>query len=152
HYNGNIFSLIKLEKWVIGIVLFFLIIIASFSTISSTITSINEDKKKIAILRAIGLKYQSVYKIYFTKFLLMGIAGIISGIIGGWFVAKLISKQSFIKMEGQVYLLDAFHVDISFLTLLIIFTTATIVVSVSIYAALKRLKMLDIIDILRMNK
>lgn len=152
HFNGNIFSLLKLEKWVIGIVLFFLIIIASFSIITSTITTISEEKKKIAILRAIGLKYRVIYQLYFTKMTGFGVAGILCGIISGWGFAHIISKQSFIKMEGQVYLLDAFHVSIQPQTLLLIFVSAFAIVSFSALIALKKLNALDIISVLRMNK
>ncbi|MFA5465203.1 MAG: FtsX-like permease family protein [Candidatus Cloacimonadales bacterium] len=152
NYNGNIFSLLKLEKWVIGIVLFFLIIIASFSTISSTVTSINEDQKKIAILRSIGLEFRKIYQIYYTKFMLLGAFGIICGLGSGWLLASIISRQGIIKMEGQVYLLDKFHVSIEISTLFVIFFSTMSVLSVSILAALARLKTLNIIDVLRINK
>lgn len=152
HYNGNIFTLLRLEKWVIGIVLFFLIIIASFSVVTSTITTISEEKKKIAILKTLGLKMSSIYSIYFLKTFFTGLLAVILGIISAFGISYLITKQRFLHMYGEVYLLDAFHVNISLTTLTIVVVGSMLVVSLSTVLALKRLLELDIITVLRMRK
>lgn len=151
-YNGNIFSLLKLEKWVIGIILFFLIIIASFSIITSSITTINEDSKKIAILRTLGLKIKQIYFVYLLRIIVIGIVSVITGLLCGYLIAQIISHQNIIKMYGEVYLLDAFHVNISIESLLIIFFASLISISISAMIALKQIFKLDIISILRMKK
>ncbi len=151
-YNGNIFSLLKLEKWVIGIILFFLIIIASFSIITSSITTINEDSKKIALLRTLGMRLKDIYIVYLLRIIVIGIISIVKGLVCGYVIAQLISHQNLIKMYGEVYLLDAFHVSITFPTLMIIFVTSLMSVTLSAMIALKQIFKLDIISILRMKK
>ena len=72
--------------------------------------------------------------------MLLGAFGIICGLGSGWLLASIISRQGIIKMEGQVYLLDKFHVSIEISTLFVIFFSTMSVLSVSILAALARLK------------
>jgi lipoprotein-releasing system permease protein len=144
--------LLKLEKWVIGIILFFLIIIASFSIITSSITTINEDSKKIALLRTLGMRLKDIYIVYLLRIIVIGIISIVIGLVCGYVIAQLISHQNLIKMNGEVYLLDAFHVSITFPTLMIIFVTSLMRVTLSAMIALKQIFKLDIISILRMKK
>lgn len=148
-YNGNLFSLLKLEKWVIAIILSFLIVIASFNIITSTTTTITEDRKKIAILRTIGLNEIKINTIYVTNTFIIGLFSIIIGLGTGYILANLISNQSLIKMHGEVYLLDAFHVSISWFSIMIIFTISLLIVLLSGIIALKKMNQTDIISVLR---
>ncbi len=148
-YNGNLFSLLRLEKWVIGIILSFLIVIASFNIITSTTTTITEDRRKIAILRTLGLNEVKINTIYVFNTFIIGFFSIITGLIFGFLIAKMISSQTLIKMQGDVYLLDAFHVSITWYSISIIFTISMIIVLFSGIIALKKMNKTDIISVLR---
>ncbi|MBT4333441.1 MAG: ABC transporter permease, partial [Candidatus Cloacimonetes bacterium] len=50
-FNSNLFALLKMEKWVIFIILSFLILIASFNVVSSVSTSIIEKRTELGILK-----------------------------------------------------------------------------------------------------
>jgi len=66
-FNGNLFSLLKLEKWVIFIILSFLILVASFNVVSSVSASIIEKRSELGILKAFGTSGKILKLIFWEK-------------------------------------------------------------------------------------
>ncbi len=148
-YNGNLFSLLTLEKWVIFIILSFLILIASFNIISSVSTAIIKEKKNIGILKTFGMKDSLLKKIFLLKTMFLSVLGIIIGEITGVILTFVITHQNFYKLRAKVYFIDKITADYSVYNFLIIAAVTIVIIWVSSVIPLKKISKLKIISILR---
>jgi len=148
-FNGNLFSLLAMEKWVIYIILSFLILIASFNVVSAISTSIIKRKKEIGILKTFGASNEMLIKIFLIRIFLISFIAVSLGQLSGFLLAKFISWQNFFMLKGEVYFLDAIHVDFSIISWIIILFTALILIMLSIIIPLKNINKLRIIDIIK---
>ncbi len=149
HFNSNLFSLLKLEKWVIYIILSFLILIASFNVISTVTTSIIEKRQELGILKAYGASNNLLQKIFVGKTIFMAVIAVSAGQLLGMLLAKLLSWQTFFMLKGDVYFLDQINVSFNPLSWLIILTTALLIITFSSVFPLRKIANLEITDILR---
>jgi lipoprotein-releasing system permease protein len=123
-FNENLFSLLALQKWVLFIILSFLILIASFNVVSAVSTAILDKKKDIGILFSIGASYSIMKQIFLGKVLFLSIAAIFLGLAIGFFISWLVSLQTFFMLKGDVYFLEKLTMNFSFQTVAIIFFVA----------------------------
>lgn len=151
-FNSNLFSLLKVEKWVIFIILSFLIIIASFNVVSSVTTSIIEKKQELGIMRAFGTSKKILYNIFLFRTLLIAFIAVLFGQLTGYLISKFLSWQNFFLLKGDVYFLDTIHTEFSFQSWIIILFTAMVVVLVATMVSLRNINKLKVINILRDNK
>ncbi|MBP9837848.1 MAG: ABC transporter permease [Proteobacteria bacterium] len=81
--NKPLWEAMKLEKQVYFIVLLLLILIASFSIVSTLVMVVMEKGRDIAVLKSMGATNKSILKIFFLQGLIIGIVGIIIGTVFG---------------------------------------------------------------------
>lgn len=148
-YNSNLFSLLKLEKWVIFIIFSFLIIVASFNVVSAISTAIIDSKREIGILKAVGLSNNALKKIYMIKTLFISIISIILGEILGIILSLVISKQNLFVLQGDVYFLDKINLNFSFFNFIVVFLVAILIVFFASLIPLKRISELNVTEIIR---
>ncbi|MFC1898467.1 ABC transporter permease [Candidatus Cloacimonadota bacterium] len=148
-FNGNLFSLLTLEKWVIFIILSFLVLIASFNVVSSVSTSIIEKKQELGILKAFGASHKLLQKIFVGKTLIISIIAVSLGQVLGVLIAKFLSWQKFFVLKGDVYFLDKINVQFSILSWLLIMGVSLIIVILASFIPLRKISALEITDILR---
>ncbi|RLC49634.1 MAG: hypothetical protein DRI23_08830 [Candidatus Cloacimonadota bacterium] len=148
-FNGNLFSLLKLEKWVIFIILSFLILIASFNVVSSVSTSIIEKKRELGILKAYGASNMFLARIFIGKTLIISFIAVLFGQLLGLGIAKFISWQTFFLLKGDVYFLEKINVRFSFISWLIILGTSLLIVFLSSLIPLKKISQMEVTEILR---
>ncbi len=148
-YNSNLFTMLVIQKWVIGIILSFLVLIASFNIISNTTTSVLERKKEIGILKATGCTNSLLKYFFLAKTTILGLMAIIAGIGLGLLLAFLLTKQTFLLLKGDVYFIENFTIRPDFATITIIIIVS---IAISIWAALvslSKISQLTVIEIIR---
>ncbi|HHE38183.1 MAG TPA: ABC transporter permease [Candidatus Cloacimonetes bacterium] len=148
-FNGNLFSLLKLEKWVIFIILSFLILIASFNVVSSVSTSIIEKKQDLGILKAFGASSRILKNIFIGKTFIISIFAVTFGQIFGVLIAIFLSKQTFFLLKGDVYFLEKINVSFNLLSWIIILLVSLLIISGASFIPLKKITKLDVTEILR---
>jgi lipoprotein-releasing system permease protein len=148
-FNGNLFSLITIEKWLIFLVFSFLILIASLNCISTVSTSIVDRQKEIAILRVLGVSYKSLSEFVFLRIIVICLIAVIVGLISGTAISYLITKQSFYQMKGEVYFIDTINMQISPFNYIVIFFISMLMVIICVSIPLKRLKYLAPVEVIR---
>lgn len=149
HFNGNLFSLLKMEKWVIYIILSFLILIASFNVISTVSTSIIEKKRELGILKAFGASDTLLRKIFVGRTLMIAFIAVTLGQLIGLAIAEILSLQSFFMLKGDVYFLDKINVSFNLYSWLLILITSMMIISLTSFFPLKKISRMEITDILR---
>lgn len=148
-WNGNIFSLITMEKWLLFLIISFLVLIASFNIINNIRTTIMEKKREIGILKAYGMNNTSIRWIYVTKTLLLSMGSIVVGELLGILLGWGISKQTIFFLKGDVYLLEKLYIHVQGTTCVAVFFLALCITIIACLLPLRRISSLQITNILR---
>ena len=110
--NQGLYSIMQAEKWVIYAVLVLIMIIFSFTIVSSLTMLIIEKQKDISVLNALGGDKNFIHKIFLTEGFLIGIIGGGAGMILALVLAWLQINFKLIPLEGGSFLIDYFPVQL----------------------------------------
>ena len=148
-FNSNLFALLKMEKWVIFIILSFLVLIASFNVVSSVTTSIIEKRMELGILKAFGASDKILQQIFVGKTLILALLSVTFGQVLGVLIAKFLSWQKFFVLKGDVYFLDKINVQFGYISWIIILGVSMMIVLAASLIPLKNIAKLNITNIIR---
>ncbi len=115
---GTLFKAIKMEKFLVFLLLSLVIVIAVFNIVSLSIMTINEKRSQIAILMTIGATPSFIQKIFIYFGSLIGLTGTILGLSIGlvltYFLGPIISFiENLLGMRFlEVYFINYFPVDL----------------------------------------
>lgn len=104
--HRNLFSWMKIEKWMTFILLSLIIMVAAFNIISSLIMIVLEKKKDIGILKSMGATRASIRRIFIYEGLAVGVIGAGLGTILGCGVCLLQLKYRFFSLPPDVYFIS----------------------------------------------
>lgn len=83
HTQGSLFSAMKMEKTMIGLLLLMIVAVAAFNIIATLIMVVNDKGADIAILRTIGATPRQIMTIFMVQGTVIGVIGtLIGGILG----------------------------------------------------------------------
>jgi lipoprotein-releasing system permease protein len=111
--NRNLFSALKLEKIVMFIILTLIILVASFNIIGNLIMIVIEKSREIAIMKAMGATSRGIMVIFMLHGLVIGMAGTLFGVAGGYGLCQLLKSYRFINLPADVYYLSYLPVKMS---------------------------------------
>jgi lipoprotein-releasing system permease protein len=135
--NRNLFSALRLEKLVMGIILSIIIIVAAGLIVATVIMLVLEKRKEISVLKALGVPDGGIVKIFLAEGLQIGVAGGLLGLLSGLAWCFFIEKVG-IKLDPQVYYIPALPVKIEPVqTILAPLIAVLVTYLASIYPALK---------------
>ena len=122
--NANLFAALKLEKIGMFIILAMVVLIGSFSIVTTLIMLVMEKTRDIAILTSMGATSQMIRRIFILQGTIIGIVGTLLGYLLGITLALLLQKYQFIKLPPGVYTIDHLPVLLNWLDIFIIGTSA----------------------------
>jgi lipoprotein-releasing system permease protein len=122
--NGNIFAALKLEKAGMFVVLIMIVLVGSFSIITSLVLLVMEKTRDIAILMSMGATADSIRRVFLLQGCIIGAVGTVLGFGLGLGAAVLLKKFQFIKLPPDVYPMDTIPVRLEWMDLVIIGCTA----------------------------
>ncbi|MFP2933927.1 FtsX-like permease family protein, partial [Pyxidicoccus sp. 3LG] len=135
--NKNLFSALRLEKLVMGIILSIIIIVAAGLIVATVIMLVLEKRKEISVLKALGVPDGGIVKIFLAEGLQIGVAGGFLGLFSGLAWCLFIEKVG-IKLDPEVYYIPALPVRIEPVqTALAVVIAVLVTYLASIYPALK---------------
>lgn len=83
HTQGSLFSAMKMEKTMIGLLLLMIVAVAAFNIIATLIMVVNDKGADIAILRTIGATPGQIMTIFMVQGTVIGVIGtLIGGVLG----------------------------------------------------------------------
>ena len=118
--NANLFAALQLERFGMFIVLVMVILVGSFSIITSLVMLVMEKTKDIAILMSMGATVRDVRRIFMLQGAIIGAVGTSLGYVLGIILALLLKEYQFIELPPDVYMMDTLPVIIDPLDLAII--------------------------------
>lgn len=95
------FRMISIEKWITFLLLFFILVIASFNIISSLTMLVLDKEKSIGTLRALGFSRKGIGNIFFWQSIFVTALGGISGIILGVTLTLIQQTSGIIHLQGD---------------------------------------------------
>ncbi|MBP7463104.1 MAG: ABC transporter permease [Bacteroidales bacterium] len=109
-----LYQVMQSEKWVIFLILLFILIIASFNVIASLTMLIIDKKKDINTLRSLGANDSLIRNIFFAEGMLISLVGAITGLLLGGLICWVQQEFGIIKLgsEGS-FIISAYPVLIN---------------------------------------
>ena len=122
--NRNLFSALRLEKLVMGIILTIIIIVAAGLIVATVTMLVLEKRKEISVLKALGVPDSGIVKIFLSEGLQIGVAGGLLGLLSGLAWCLFIEKVG-LRLDAQVYYIHSLPVKVEPLQ-----TALTVVIAV----------------------
>lgn len=104
--NANLFAALKLEKIGMFILLAMVVLIGSFSIVTTLVMLVMEKTHDIAILMSMGATKGMIRRIFMLQGTIIGVVGTLLGYVLGIGLALLLQRYQFIKLPPGVYTLD----------------------------------------------
>lgn len=104
--NQSLFSALKLEKTAMGVILIMIVLVGSFSIITTLIMLVMEKKQDIAVLMSMGTKPTTIRNIFMWQGSIIGLVGTCLGFVFGISASLLLKHYRFIKLPADVYYMD----------------------------------------------
>ena len=123
HYQQNeaIYKIMKIEKFVIFLILFFVVMIISINIFSSLAMLIIDKSEDISTLSSMGATTSTIKKIFVLQGWMISVAGALFGIATGIIICWLQISFGFVSLPGN-FITDTFPVEIRFTDILLVFT------------------------------
>ena len=104
--NSSLFSALQLEKLAMGLIIFFIMVVAAFNIVG-TLTMVVADKtREIGILRAMGLTSSAVARVFLVQGAVIGVVGTILGLLLGLSVAYVVDRSGWVRINPAIYFID----------------------------------------------
>jgi lipoprotein-releasing system permease protein len=125
--NQTLFAALKLERVVAFVVLAFIILVASFSIVSTLTMSVIEKQKEISIIKTMGARDVGVMKLFLVQGMLVGSFGTLIGAVMAVVTAALLKRIGF-GIPGEVYYIDSLPVHVGAGDVVLIVLAALLIV------------------------
>jgi lipoprotein-releasing system permease protein len=125
--NQSLYSIMRAEKWVIYAVLVLIMVIFSFTLVSSLTMLVIEKEKDVSVLHALGGNRDFIQKIFLSAGLLITFIGGGCGILLALLIAWLQVNYKLIPLSGESFLIDYYPVTLKIGDLLLVALTVIII-------------------------
>ena len=118
--NAGLFSALELEKLAMGLVIFFIMIVAAFNIVGTLTMVVTDKTREIGILQAMGMTRKSIGRIFLLQGALIGAVGTALGLVLGLAVAFIVDRSGWIRIDPAVYFIDRLPVHVELLDVLVV--------------------------------
>lgn len=101
--NKGLFQVIKAQKAMLFMVLLLIVIIAFFGMVSALVMLVAEKTREITILKSIGVRDRSIYRIFLFQGLFIGVLGAVLGMGLGLGVCWVLDAFPVFEIPAGVY-------------------------------------------------
>ena len=98
--NASLWYSLKLEKVVMVLSMFFVVLLATFAVYMALSVRVAEKSREIALLRALGAQSSPLVKLYFYEGSVLAVIGAVLGLALSWFFCTLILQQGWLQLSS----------------------------------------------------
>lgn len=122
--NGNLFKALQLEKTAMFVILLMIVLVGSFSIITTLVMLVMEKTRDIAILMSMGATAENIRRVFMLQGVIIGGVGTTLGYALGLPVSWALARYQFIKIPGDVYPMDYLPIRLEWLDVTLVGVTA----------------------------
>jgi lipoprotein-releasing system permease protein len=104
--NSSLFSALQLEKLAMGLIIFFIMVVAAFNIVGTLTMVVTDKTREIGILRAMGLTSAAVGRVFLVQGAVIGGVGTALGLVLGLSVAYVVDRSGWVRINPAVYFID----------------------------------------------
>ena len=132
--NASLFSALQLEKLAMGLIIFFIMVVAAFNIVGTLTMVVTDKTREIGILRAMGLTSPAVGRVFLVQGAVIGGIGTALGLVLGLSVAYIVDRSGWVRINPAVYFIDHLPVHIEWLDVaIVVLASLAIAVSATLY-------------------
>jgi len=110
--NSSLFSALQLEKLAMGLIIFFIMVVAAFNIVGTLTMVVTDKTREIGILRAMGLTSPAVARVFLVQGAVIGVVGTTIGLLLGLSVSYVVDRSGWVRINPAVYFIDHLPVHI----------------------------------------
>jgi lipoprotein-releasing system permease protein len=132
--NSSLFSALQLEKLAMGLIIFFIMVVAAFNIVGTLTMVVTDKTREIGILRAMGLTSAAVGRVFLVQGAVIGGVGTALGLVLGLSVAYVVDRSGWVRINPAVYFIDHLPVHIEWLDVgVVVLASLAIAVCATLY-------------------
>ena len=126
--NQALYNVLSSEKWMVYIILTFILIIAIFNVIGSLTMLVIEKIKDIAVLSSLGAGKRLIKRIFLLEGMMITLTGCIFGLLVGFVFCLVQQKLGLVKMgeTNLVGISNAYPIALKWKDFILVFVTVSI--------------------------
>ncbi|HCR05038.1 MAG TPA: hypothetical protein DIU18_07605 [Gemmatimonadetes bacterium] len=134
--NNALFSALKLEKLVMGLILFLIVLVAALNIVSTLVMVVSDRTREIGILMAMGMTRNAILRVWVLQGVWIGLIGTGLGTLLGLLVCWLLATYEIIKIPPDVYFVDHLPIRLDVAdVILIVVASMVVALAATIYPA-----------------
>ncbi len=118
--NRTLYAALKLEKFVMFLILILIVLVAALNIASNLILMGTEKLRDIGLYRAMGATAAHIRGVFFCEGFLIATSGIVIGLALGFTLCWAIATFNFVELPGDIYYVTKVPVDIRLSDVLLI--------------------------------
>jgi lipoprotein-releasing system permease protein len=118
--NSSLFSALQLEKLAMGLIIFFIMVVAAFNIVGTLTMVVTDKTREIGILRAMGLTSAAVGRVFLVQGAVIGGVGTALGLVLGLSVAYVVDRSGWVRINPAVYFIDHLPVHMQWLDVAVV--------------------------------
>ena len=111
--NSTLYAALKLEKAVMFIILFLIILVASLNIASNLILLGTEKLRDIGIMRSMGASPLRISRIFIWEGLMIGTSGIVCGVLLAFLLCWIIATFNIVSLPADIYYFNRVPVQLN---------------------------------------
>lgn len=147
--NRNLFGALKMERYVMGLILVLILLVASFTIVGTLTMLVMEKKRQIGMLRAMGASSYSIQRMFLRQGGLIGGMGSAIGMVLGLAGCAILQRTTLFTLPGDIYYLTRIPMDIRWIDVAGIGVTALTVSTAAAWWPARRAATLDPVEAIR---
>ncbi len=145
--NASLFAALQMEKVAMGLVIFFIMLVAAFNIVGTLTMVVAFKTREIGILQAMGLVQHGVSRIFLAQGAVIGFIGTTIGLVAGLAIALGMDRR--IAINPDVYFIERLPIHVEPLDVAVIVSIALVVAVLATIHPSRRAASLAPVDAIR---
>jgi len=125
--NQSLYTVMRVEKWVIFAILALILAVASFNMIGALTMLVMEKQKDIQVLKAMGSSKSLIQKIFLTEGVMLALFGTVIGFLIAGLLCWAQVKYHLVPLQGGTFVIDYYPIKMQWSDFGLVLVTVTIV-------------------------
>ena len=145
--NASLFAALQMEKVAMGLVIFFIMVVAAFNIVGTLTMVVAFKTREIGILQAMGLVQDGVSRIFIAQGAVIGVIGTTLGLVIGLVISLGMDRR--IRINADVYFIERLPIHVAPLDVVVIVLVALVVAVLATIHPSRRAARLAPVDAIR---